>query len=573
MSGIEESRIKNIDILQLIRDSVTCKICQLICDFPMYCGECEISFCKNCIKKDDKAALVCFLCKKNLLKEFPQIFQTFYNSLEIKCKQPYCNQTLSYDSLHEHEDICKNNSNQNESLICSSYIFINDDSCISESLNPKSLSKVKEIKKSETNLINNTSEKNDENKDKIVIYQKKIEEKVLNDKVNQSPCLNEIDDENENNDNSISFITNKDFSYINYTNIIQEEAVNEEINNNPKKDNKDYNNDYELMSNNFLETGILNIAETENKKFSSDFIENKIFSLERTLDAVYKELNTLKAALKINDQNDKNNFIQAHELVDKCDVQPTAGNSLVPSTEHKIIITHNSNNSALSYRNKNNKPNSNQDSPNNFNIINSNKAPYKVLSSFVKKCQKCSSLIQGDSYRNCIFCLKTVCQSCIISCLVCNQNLCMDCGKCSLCKSAKYCLKERKSCNQCQNNYNCFCADCIRVCGKCAREYCKICCGFKCKDNLCKLDLCINCCWNCKVCYNTYCDKNSNIICKLCGVKACENKCNENCTLCLKKFCLNCIIKCEKCKNTMCKSCSAKNYKNKAYSYLCKCCL
>ena len=221
MSGIEEERIKNIEIIELTKDLLKCNICSKISDYPQYCSNCEISFCKNCLCNDklkyNKAE--CRICNNPNLENFPKLFKTFYENLEIKCKNITCGNFFKYFELSVHENKCLDNLNKISTIKQKDLSFIN-----------QGLEHNENYKEEELNFDSyvNISE----NYDLIKSFDKNNIENLINENRNNL-IINKEKEENLNdmNENSFSFVTNQEFSYVLYDNNENDKILNLDQNN------------------------------------------------------------------------------------------------------------------------------------------------------------------------------------------------------------------------------------------------------------------------------------------------------------------------------------------------------
>ena len=103
---IDESTIKNISDYNLIKDEITCEICQGILIKPKQCENCESIFCEKCINSWLSKNKSCpKRCDKFVMKNCPKLMKKILDKLQIIC--PICKNEFNYDSfVHKHYEEC-----------------------------------------------------------------------------------------------------------------------------------------------------------------------------------------------------------------------------------------------------------------------------------------------------------------------------------------------------------------------------------------------------------------------------------------------------------------------------------
>ena len=104
--SIDESMIKNIDEINLIKDEMTCIICNGIVIKPKQCQSCETVFCEKCINELKNKNNSCpKRCSKFIIIEPPKLIKKILDKLKIQCT--YCKNDFSYENyIFKHYPEC-----------------------------------------------------------------------------------------------------------------------------------------------------------------------------------------------------------------------------------------------------------------------------------------------------------------------------------------------------------------------------------------------------------------------------------------------------------------------------------
>ena len=82
---------------------IYCKICENLPYLPVECINCELIYCLECVKENQKCLTKnCELNPRKVSKSMVNIYQ----NLEIKCKNNNCSESLTLKSYFQHEPIC-----------------------------------------------------------------------------------------------------------------------------------------------------------------------------------------------------------------------------------------------------------------------------------------------------------------------------------------------------------------------------------------------------------------------------------------------------------------------------------
>jgi hypothetical protein len=103
---LDQSLVKNEDLLSKIKDIVTCTICLGILINPKMCVKCEISFCDACIDQWCVLKNECpFRCSSSTFVDPPRILRKNLDLLELECPND-CERTFRYSELIPHLSTC-----------------------------------------------------------------------------------------------------------------------------------------------------------------------------------------------------------------------------------------------------------------------------------------------------------------------------------------------------------------------------------------------------------------------------------------------------------------------------------
>ena len=102
---ISEQNIANNDVYAIIKDSVTCPICQCLMIDIMECLKCQNVCCKNCLDGWRKKGGD---CPNRCKSEFRKVIQSknLIHKLIFKCING-CGAEIKFDDLKEHYSKCK----------------------------------------------------------------------------------------------------------------------------------------------------------------------------------------------------------------------------------------------------------------------------------------------------------------------------------------------------------------------------------------------------------------------------------------------------------------------------------
>lgn len=91
-----------------LEDFYKCKLCDNILIEPIACQECEAIMCTGCLKSKLNEVDKCVICEGNPFKEAKNNKQLSYILNQIILKCPFdCNQTVEYENLLRHLEICE----------------------------------------------------------------------------------------------------------------------------------------------------------------------------------------------------------------------------------------------------------------------------------------------------------------------------------------------------------------------------------------------------------------------------------------------------------------------------------
>ena len=109
-SGIDRSRILNLEKISLIEELIKCTICNEVLDKPLECENCGALFCEECINdwaKDKNPCPCPMVCGGFKLGKVKMNTKKLLNLLELKCPNyPDCSFTANYWDILEHEEKC-----------------------------------------------------------------------------------------------------------------------------------------------------------------------------------------------------------------------------------------------------------------------------------------------------------------------------------------------------------------------------------------------------------------------------------------------------------------------------------
>ena len=140
-----EKYINNKTVIQdelynLFKDAVTCQICQNILINPLMCLQCQNTFCKSCIDKNNET------CPNNCNEpNFKKCSskKDILSKLKFKCQK--CQNEIYYDEVMKHQD---NNCTPNNNLLS-----INNTKVKQSKLKKLSLEEVDKLKKKGNDII------------------------------------------------------------------------------------------------------------------------------------------------------------------------------------------------------------------------------------------------------------------------------------------------------------------------------------------------------------------------------------------------------------------------------------
>lgn len=473
MIGIEKKRIVNYEILELLGDHILCSVCVNVCYKPYTCTKCETNYCTNCLIKKE-----CEKCDSSDLKYFPEVLQTFYKNLKIRCRNQRCEMILGYDEVETHQVNC----------LEESYLLPeeeNKDNNVTSSF-MKSFENVElEVSRNLEVEIKNQSSKS-------------MEEKVesnncINDEVLSQ--INQIDHE-------------KEFSEIGITdhdNYIEHDSLA-----------------FIKLSDNFLNSihttqPLIKNNEEDFEKCSSKEKSTIIRSMQKRIDSLETICQGLVREMKSLIPSPYKNIVFNNER--KIDPNTIK----YPSTRGEVLVLEKcdlcTNVTPQKNKMKCNKCNRSVCVKCNINCAECEKTTCRECA----KCEICKTSKQCcECKSSCAQCIKNepaFCSGCVTDCSFCNNRFCKRCCafKCKDCQKIA-CLMCSWNCKVC---FGVFCngieSDPCKICGVRTCKNCLILC------KLCDKKICKNCFQKCSKCSDDVCNKCSiksvkvkDIICKAC---------------------------------------------------------
>ena len=101
-SGINPSRVINIDFFKSLGEIYKCSLCSKIMINPIDCEKCAHSFCYNCISNNNCP----FKCEKKILKPSSMGIKNLLEKLIFKCENKGCEEEISYSKVISHDQTC-----------------------------------------------------------------------------------------------------------------------------------------------------------------------------------------------------------------------------------------------------------------------------------------------------------------------------------------------------------------------------------------------------------------------------------------------------------------------------------
>lgn len=261
--SIDKEHISNKDVIQSMKDEISCSICIGVVIDPLTCSKCENNFCKVCINQWQKSNNKCpFRCSPLSFNPPTRLLKNMLSNLEIICPND-CGDIINYNKLKDHLMVCKVEKRQ--CPCCMSYVKKENikfkEFIVSSNINKEKNELIEknnflalDVEELNKRITDITNKKDDISAlyDVLIIEKKNLVEEnerlkvLIEDMIANNHTINNNDNSNKNDYSNNEQIFNYEISIDNLEDHkIKKENDWYEVNNNNYKNKRNYKKDNE----------------------------------------------------------------------------------------------------------------------------------------------------------------------------------------------------------------------------------------------------------------------------------------------------------------------------------------